>query len=397
MSDDNLDQLLREAGESFRATHTWTANPLAPEARERRAGRTWLPLAAAATSVDVVIVFVLALPTGSSLTTAASDTTLPMTNVDDLAVDDTWVVVVGGDIGDRGLTDSRIEVRRRDDLSRVAVTLTSSYEHGVPGCLALSGDWLLWTDHEVVDTDLDPGPPTRWSLWVRNLVTGEQKELDHGKPKESGVDDAPCPVAGGGWAAWHKDADGRFLTDGKLVLRELDSGSTTSHTERGTPVSVTSHGLVLQEMIGPGLASDMDVVLRSGRSFGERRVIKTVPLGTTLAAAGDTLVTIAAEAHAETSDGAIVSTCTIPGCADFHQLQRDPASSWPVVGDGFVAWSDMGDSPKVVRLDGRPSPGLAGGYSFFRTVKAWKGTLLYTTQEEVTKSKVVLHLLNVTG
>jgi hypothetical protein len=353
----------------------------------RRSGRTWLPLAGAAATLALIIGIVLALPqTKQGTAQQFGETTLDMTTADDAVLNDHWVVVAGGKAGS---LDARIEVRPRTDLSRVVATLPSTYAHGSPGCLALTGDWLLFTDFETVETGLVPGPPTRWSLWVRNLLTGEQHELEHGKPAEAGMDDSSCAVAGNGWAAWSHD--------GQVVLRELATGAETSYRDAARPVAFTPHGLVEQAVTGPGLASDMGAVLRSGSAFAERTVVTTVPLGTTLNAAGDTLVTIAAEAHAETSDGAVVSTCALPRCADLSRLQRDPGSSWPVVGDGFVAWTALADSPRVIRLDGKPAPELATGHSFFRTVKAWKGTLLYTTQAEVTKSAVVLHLVKVTG
>lgn len=392
--DDALDQLLHEAGGSFRATHTWTARPLAHEAPVRRR-RPWLvPLSAAAATAAVVTGAVLALPSSTAPTTATgpiADLTLDMTKVDELALDDAWLVVSGGDFTDSGPTDSRIEVRRRADLSQVVTTLRTSFSRGSPGCLALTGDWLLWTDDELVPSELDPGPPTRWALWQRNLSTGEQRRLLAGGPTGVG-EDRPCPVAGDGWGAWNHE--------GRVVLRELATGQTLSYVDDAVPLAFTPSGLVESRQRGPFDTKGPDGVtalLRSGPSYQDRRLLRHVPLGTSLAAGGDVLVVITRDPKAQTQDGAVVSLCQLPSCSSLKELRREPGSSWAAVGDGLVAWSALADSPTIVRLDGRPAPPLAPGHSFFRTVKAWRGVLAYTTQEEVTTSPVVLHLLQVTS
>ena len=398
MSDDALDQLLREAGEAFRTTHTWTARPLAPEVRRARR-HLHLPLAAAATTAAVVVGVVLALPQADHRTPqvghptprsspARTDVTLDLTAPGAIALDDRWVVVSGADAEQ---SNGRLEVRPRSDLSQVDTTVRTTFDKGNVTCLALTDDWLLWTDDESIDSDLAPGPPTRWSVWQRNLVTGEQQMLVRGGPTSS-VDERPCPVAGRGWAAW-RDSGG-------VTLRDLSAGRSFSYEDDADPLAITPSGLVeVRQRVDtapsyPGLS----VLLRTGPSYQERALLRYEPLGTSAAAGDGTVVVITRDPAADTQDGAFVNVCDLPACRGFRQLRDDPGSAWAVVGDGFVGWTNgaTGDA-KLLRLDGSPAPSLPQSTGFFGNAKAWRGTFAYTTQEEVMRSPVVLHLLDVTG
>jgi hypothetical protein len=389
MDDNDVDVLLQQAGAEFRATHARAAQLSPPPSR-----RLLLPLAAAAATVAAVLGVAIAVPDRDNAPSvadprpspamtpgqpspsagqpsptppAAPDTTITTTlpSIDDVEFNETWLALSGGEIGQQ--SRGRIELRRRADPGKVIGTITTSYEYGDPACLELAGNQLLWTDTESVVTDRDPGPPTRWSIWQRDLATGAQRRLASGLP-DSSMDDVPCPTAGHGYAAWQ--------VDGRVTVRDLDSGTETTLRDDATPVAITAAGLV-EATWGQ---RDVQVLLRTGSAFATRRPVINVPGGTSLAVGEGRLLVFTIDPRSESSDAQFVSTCQLPECPSLTELRRDPGSGPGVVGTGFAAWNNGDDRPAVVRFDGGPTPVLAAGYVPFQTLAAFGDTFAYAIQ-----------------
>ena len=373
MDDQRIDLLLREAGEDFRARHT---EPVGAHVTRTQPARTrWLiPAGVAAAAAALVLGLALTLPEGTTRTTPGSATSVALGVGQVVAVElsPTWVAVVGRDLTPTASQD-RIELRRRDDLGRVAATVTSSYASGVLFCPALDGDALLWTD--VQAGSLPVGTRRPWSLWQRDLRTDRDTRLEVGSTGDQ-AGELPCPVAGQGWAAWR--------SQGQLSVRDLSSGFTYARPQDALPAAITAWGLVATQKRPGGL----DVHLFTGETYGTRTTIASVDGGTDATAAGDRLLVLAQDA-AKGADGRVVSTCTLPTC-DLQELRRGTASTWPTVGDGFAAWSEA--EPVLVRFDGGPVPETVSGLVPDASLSASGGTLAYV----VAGFPPTLHLVEVT-
>ena len=382
-SDRDLDALLRDAGAQFRAAHDQPAVvDTTVRGRVRSPLRGFAPVVAAAAAVVVAVGVPVALTTfrnGDPETSAARDpavsgsaplTSVPlqMADVNDVALDDDWIIVSGGDVGEAAR--QRIEVRRRDDPTRVVTTIQTRFKAGGPTCVAVTRDVLLWTDSESIASDLVPGPATRWGLWERNLQTGVERQLAASPTDLSGDLDQPCAVTGRGLAVWSDR--------GRVTVRDLALGTSATTADTARPVAVTASGIVEVEYGQNALP----IVLRPAPAFAERRILTSVPGGTSAAAGGEHILVFAREPGSVSADAAIVSACTLPSCADLVELRRDPSSAAGVVGDGFAAWSHLADSPTVLRFDGRSVPEVAPGFVPFQSLAAFRDTLAYVTQPE---------------
>jgi hypothetical protein len=385
MDDHDIDTLLRNTGETFRSTHTRRATVTV-----RRPRPLLLPLVAAAATGLVIAGVAIVVPDRKSeppvVPARPASIATEMAGVDAVAFNDEWLAVSGADhLGQdaRG----RIELRRRAALNRITATITTSYPYGNLRCLALDGDHLLWTDLESIVTDYAPGPPTRWSLWQRDLVSGEQRRLANGLPTDPTNGDSPCPVAGAGKVAWQ--------LDGQVTVRDSAGGEVTV-SEAASPVSLGPAGLVLVTYDRAG----MHVALRSGPTYTSRREILTLPRGTDVAAGRDRLLTFSVDPENESNDAVFVSTGELPACSSLTELRRDPSSGRGVVGNGFAAWSHLEEGPAVVRFDGKEPPAVEPGYVSFLSLAAYEHTLAYGTQTNDAEGKpgpVVVHLLEITG
>jgi hypothetical protein len=303
-------------------------------------------------------------------------------DITSVELDEIWLAVAGGELGQK--TRGRIEVRRRNNPRRVAATITTSYPYGGMSCLQLNGDQLLWTDIESVPSNYDPGPPTRWSIWQRDLRTGAQQRLTSGLPKSSS-EDVPCPVAGAGRAAWQLGKH--------VIVRSLETGAEQTFADDATPVAFTAAGLMEASWRDRGV----QLLLRAGKQFATRRSVINVDRGTSLSIGGDRLLVFTVDPGSESADAGIVSTCELPKCSTLTELRRDPASGPGVVGNGFAAWNDLGDAAMLIRFDGQPAPALAPGYVPFQTLAAFGNTFVYGTQQRdanaSTPGPTTLHLM----
>lgn len=384
MDDNQMDLLLQEAGEAFRGTHTRAAEPRAAVIT-RGAGtapdrsRRWLlPAGAAAATAVVVIGLAVAIPddSGTRRPAAAVSVPLAMNRVKGIAVSADWLAVAGGDYTATPIRE-RIDLRRRSTPGEVAATVTTTYDSGLLLCPALDGDTLLWTD---VAAPQLPGPGLPWSLWERDLRTGETRQLDTGAV---GAGALPCPRAGQGWAAWS--------TGGDLSARDLSAGFTYTRPDPAVPVAITPAGLLATTRS----ADEVTLVLRTGESYGTRKVVRALPAGSHVAAAGERAVV----QHDDPVAGGpprtgTVRSCTIPACSDLTELARGPVSVWPVVGDGFVAWRRSGAAPEVVRFDGGAAPsGLPAGLVVNEAIAAAGDTLVYATLDGEPR----LHVVRITS
>ena len=401
MDDNAIDLLLHEEGEHFRATHNRPASAALRRPNPRRSA-VLLPVGAALAVGALATTVVLVRPdhpgksplatSKPSVPTSAlpRSVVLDVDDVTDVELGGGWVAVSGGGIGQAA--SQHIELRRADDLTRVVATIPSVYKAGGPSCLAVDGDHLLWIDLESIPSDFDPGPSTRWSAWERNLRTGKQVQLASGmtSPAGAGPGGMTCPVVGQGYAAWN--------LDGRVVVRELATGTTVSYPDPAGPVAITPSGIVEDGSAGAepvGSAGfGLQVVLRSGTAYSSRLVLASVQRGTDIAAGGDRVLVFTADPAADTNDGAVVSTCTLPDCSTMTEVRRDPGSGIAVIGDGWAAWSDLTTSPAMLRFDGGPTPTLEPGYAPFRTLAADGSTFAYCTQVE-SGAPITLHLVQV--
>lgn len=398
MDDHDLERLLHEAASSFRAEHSRSA-PLVLTRRRSRA----LPAAAGLVTAALVALVALVLPAhltnqGSPATTPAGalPTTSPsphgvfsppssfdpkMAQVTSVALDGRWLAIAGGE-GSAASRD-RLEVRDRSDLAHVWATISTSYPLGSPTCLALDGDTLLWTDQENSDSLSSPGPPTRWSLWERDLLTGRTQRLVQGKPREAMVDELPCAVAGGGLAAWN--------LDGRLVVRDLvHHRLAATYREQTGTVAMTTSGLVLATYRNgaSGGQGPLDVSLRSGPALARKAFLVRAPNGVHLSAGGGHLLVGSRDPSSQISDAVEVSTCELAHCSGLKLLRRDNGAR-AVVGADFAAWT--GNYPVFARFDGGPVPDAAPGYVSFTSLAAFGDTLAYATETEDLKHST-MHL-----
>jgi hypothetical protein len=308
--------------------------------------------------------------------------TTALPSLDEIELNDTWLLLAGGALGQD--TRGRIEVRRRSQPARVAATIGTSYRAGRPGCLELDGDDLLWTDFESVVSDSDPGPPGHWSLWQRDLTTGKQRRLASGLPEDID-EEAPCAAAGNGLAAWNDN--------GRVTVRNLETGRTRSWADAATPATITAAGMFETSWSKRGL----ELSLRSGAAFASRRSVVTVPEATS-AAVGDDRLLVFLDEPGGSADAETVCTCRLPDCS-LSELRRDPQSGPGVVVSGFAAWANGDEGVAVARLDGGAVPALAPGRVPFRAIAAFGDTLAYGTQEfdpdASEPGPMTLHLLRI--
>jgi hypothetical protein len=362
MDDASMDQLLTSTGEQFRTTHTRSTL-----VRRRRRPAFLLPLGVGLATAGLVVGVALVLPTGDRsgpvlppVPAAGGSFAVSYPDTTDVEISTTWVAVAGGTIG-QGSKQS-LQVRSRNDLSTVVFTVPGSYAGGGPDCLHLDGDWLVWTDLESIDTQLVPGPPTRRSVWVRNLVTRQQVKVYESRPATSGAGEIPCAIGDSGLVYWKPDAT--HLTT--LTLSSVPLVGTYESTTASTGELVGSYAGLPVFQDGEQLKDD------------EGRVLVSQPGLTQAVAAEGDLVWITS--GPDTGDGLTVRVCSLPTCSDARVLAEDPGASRPVLGSTFAAWSAQ-NGITVRLLNGKHAPALEPGSVSFLTLAAAGDTLAYVTQE----------------
>lgn len=396
MDDLDLDRRLHEEGSVFRESHTWVAAPQRRAPRRRRA--LLLPIAAGVATAALVGVVALVLPSdpapsrarplasaGASAPPAGGRSeaiALPIQGLNDIDLGQDVVAVsyVAPGQASRG----HLRVLARSNLASVVFSATTSYTAGTLSCLALDGNWLLWTDNESIPSDLDPGPLTRSSVWVADLRTGDKSMVQERRATDA-LADGPCPSAAHGTAAWNPSP--WELSKMNLASGTVATGASTS--SQGRVEAVLPSGVLLTRFHN----STMQIVLLA--ADGSERVVREVPGGLQLVGAGDRVVWFEKDPGSDTEDAGLVRTCTLPTCSDARLLAKDPSSGAGVIGAGFVAWSGLGDSPALRRFDGGPVPSLAPGYVSFGATAALGSTFAYvtTTDNATPAEKNTLHLV----
>ena len=372
MDDLEMDRLLTDVGEQFRATHHRV-----PTVTARRRSRAWLPAAAGLATAGLVTVLAVVLPHHDSTVPPvagpeAYDT--GMEYVDGTAFDDRYVVIAGGSLGK---DDHRLEVHGRGQWSDVVFRATTHYPLGQPLCPYLYGSHVLWVDSEKVDTESVPGPPTRSSLWERDLATGRETELTEVRPVEPGDGFLPCPVGEGATVAWQ-------TLSGGIQVRDLGTGSqhTVPHDAATGDLVGLSDGLLLLQS-----AHRLSTVDAASGRVG--KVLVDDPLLTQSAAGHGKLLWITSRKGAETQDGVDVHVCSLPECDDRRLLAGDDGAARPVLGSGFAAWTSLKPQPGMVRFDGGQVPDLPGDDASFNSFATFSETFAYATGDRV------LHLVPV--
>jgi hypothetical protein len=410
MDDNDLDQALHSLGAQWREENRRVAGAAFVPPRRVRTG--YLLPAGIAAAVAVILVGALVIggvfsngATPSRKPTPAGPkpppspaghgpTSIPLTRQGAFATaigPDDIAITYDGVSGRDGV----VEIRDRNQPTRIPLTFKTQFSKGGSiSCPWLGAGWLVYTDIEMVPTQLSPGPPNRWALMAVNLQTHATRTLATGMTDMAS--EYACAQGRETSIAW-TSGSGKAIT-----VLNLATDRRRILNIAAAPQAFLASGLLVTD--ANTRRGEMKVSLVDPETGASTPVV-TVPKGLEVEAAGNRVVWWASNpaANEGLTDSYDVATCTLPRCADVTKLYAADNEGNGTVGNTFAAWNPNGPDVKgnpyltVVDFSGRPIDVPADAEVAFATVKAQGSLLVFVTRTDVATSqeKDTLHLVTI--